>query len=293
MSEADKHFAHPSPSILAYMDDGAMGAAYDIAPSQITGQVGKNERTLDIRGAEKMSDTYRIGIQIEAVDIFGNPPTFFPNGPIIATVTWGAAGGRQQIEFDVPAPTGDYVTGNVNDQFKQYQLKSNGATLALFGSAFFVDLRNDANAATLVAIANDPDNISVDDTIGGGEASALEPVRSFTHVGHGSAAGNAILRRSIRITRAGGIVFGPGGQDTVECPVPAFARRVRFPRNPDSVELEVTVETISNSFYTFTIPASSNNEFIDLPASAWRLFIQNLTVTDIIAAEAQFELVIP
>lgn len=226
-----------------------VGGSYNIPPAQVTtftvAAFGIPVRVLDLRGDDANGDVVCVSLQQETVinqsgaDV---PETEEPAaGPLIGITEFGAGGGLSSFEFDIPVPVS--FPGNVVSTLPAFQdflavsRRNNGILLSLPVSSLRVFVRNDAKAPYLIGGAAGGPNPGAPFPINGINPDGVGVVR--VHTTYGNRVRQAHLTRSYPICNS--LVtdpFAPG--QTITIGIPAYARRVYFPRNPvESTSLSV------------------------------------------------------
>lgn len=202
---------------------------------------GTPVRVLEITGDDSLGETICVSLQQESeIDqgfTLGNAPSFYPEGPMIGMVEFGAGAGLSYLEFDIPSPTispGNVIFPNPAPPPTNLAIslpvfkRDNGVLLALPASSKRVMVRNDAKAPYLVNPISANSGLNENNPGAG---------KIRVHATYGRRPAQAKLTRSIPICNGsgGGAAPTPNGlifTTTVQFGIPPFATRVWFPRNP-------------------------------------------------------------
>ncbi len=236
---------------------------------------GQPVRLINIEGEDADSETIEITLQQEVVVL---RPTNVPvPGPVIGIVEFGTGSGFAKIEFDIPSPVGapasNLETGPLSDDRIFIPQKSNAVTLILPASSIRVFARNDALTGFL---------LDFNGTTLGTAVSRRIPAQVRVHVAYGKA--NMIRERVYRqlfiAGGSGGAITMPAGGagSSITIGLPAYAKRVAFPRAPIDQTVQVRFldyySTLSAGTGTIDIPPD-NYDFIDIPPHTAAIFIAN------------------
>lgn len=241
-------------SLFEGVSPGNVGNVFSISPD---GEVGEGSvasrgfnnglasygvpvRVLEITGDDSLGEMICISLQQESeIDqgfTLGNAPSFYPEGPMVGMVEFGAGAGLSFLEFDIPSPTiapGNVIypnpdaPGSLAISLPVFK-RDNGILLTLPASSKRVLVRNDAKAPYMVNPTTANSGLNENNP---------GPGKIRVHATYGRRPAQAKLTRSIPICNGsgGGTAPTPNGlivTTTVQFGIPPFATRVWFPRNP-------------------------------------------------------------
>jgi hypothetical protein len=262
--------------LLADQESLNLGTLFDIQ-AQPEGTLGLSRfgtpvRLLNIEGHDSDSETITITLQNEAVFL---APTAMPvPGPVIGIVEFGTGSGYARVEFDIPSAVGgpapNIAAGPLATANIFTPQKNNSITLVLPASSIRVFARNDAQTGFLIDF-NGPQ-------VNGDLASRGTPAQVRVHAAYGRA--NMVrdkVYREYMIAGPGSPFTDAGPSSTITIGIPAFAKRVYFPRSLLGTRaLNVTIASYYSAATTGTIVLGvSDLSFIDLPPHASFLTIAN------------------
>lgn len=186
--------------------------------------------------------------------------------PCVGRILWGVGGGKNLLEFDIPSP-------RIPDFWPpvglpgQWPVSDLGGGIQLYINASHVSLwvRNDANLSTLTG-ANIPNRVP----------GTVFPSKVIAFCAPGASRGGPPLQRTIVV--AGGFPPAPlTPGSVVNVPIPPFAKRVRFERDPiATTPLRITF--FNNVFVVLrevNIPVNAEGPINVSQAQAVTLNIQN------------------
>lgn len=204
---------------------------------------GTPVRVLEIVGDDDLGETICVSLQqeseIDAGFTDGTGATFFPEGPCVGMVEFGAGAGLSFLEFDIPTPTiapgnvtypNPDVPGILSISLPVYK-RDNGILLTLPASSQRVLVRNDALAPYLI----NPRSAN-----SGLNANNAGAAKIRVHATYGRRPAQAKLTRSIPICNSSGGGSAPTGNfingSTIIFGIPPYAVRAWFPRDPNDTE---------------------------------------------------------
>lgn len=317
-------------SLFEGIGPGNVGNTFEIEPSQSqfantysAEAYGIPVRVLDIAGDDALGEMICVSIQQERiVDDAKSAASFAGNdvveGPLVGIVEYGAGSGLGTFEFDIPAPnfTPGFVSqvnaGNtdppdnnpLNDSLLVAR-RVNGVFLTLPASSMRVLIRNDANAPYLLRGTT----TGADQTTPVSLNEFKNPAKVRVHATYGRRPFQAALTRTIPICFAVGNegLTGPTQSFApdpftntpafIRFNIPAFAKRVRFPRlTIGSTVLQVSFSQsqlkgsfVISNYGTHTIPMGSEGP---LEISPYDTFIEisNPGPNPVYSLSAVFEL---
>lgn len=254
----------------------------DLLPNPVVGRRGEEKKIIDWNGADQRAQMMTLCVY-SFINATTNPAIFV--GPLVGRCEFGSGGGTSEFEFDIP--TSKRILNSNNGAVPPPPgdvplLKGDGVILSVPASRVGIYARNDANAGLNILEA-------VNTTIG------TFP-QSQAHVGAFSAYSvkdSRIFRTLVWAREAAG-ELAPGASRTVA--VPAYARRVIFPRFPMSSTIEVSITDLWGGFHgVYTIPAqdvgnATNPIFLDLTPYDFLITITNTSAAPIVTGLCRFEL---
>lgn len=276
-----------SDGLLSEQEALNLGTLFEIKPKP-DGVLGLNKfgdpvRILNIEGSDADSETILITLQNEAV--FLNQSGIPVPGPVTGIVEFGTGSGYAKVEFDIPSPVGGPSS---NEPVPPGQStifipqKNNVVTLCLPASSIRVFARNDSQ----IGVLNSFDTTTINDSA----VSRNTPAMIRVHAAYGKA--NMVREKVVRtyfLVGTSGSPFGVGANLFVG--LPAFAKRVSFPRISVQQPLEITFSSYyqSSAVGIVTVPANDYS-YYDIPPHARTLQISNPGPTVISQLAAVFEL---
>jgi len=274
-----------SDGLLSDQETLNLGSLFEIKPKPdgLTGlnKFGDPVRILNIEGSDADSETVLITLQNETV--FLNQTAMPVPGPVVGIVEFGTGSGFARIEFDIPSPVGgpapNQPSGGTSDIFVPQ--KNNVVTLCLPASSIRVFARNDAQIGMLNAFNTTTVNVN--------NASRNTPAMIRCHAAYGKS--NMVRERVTRQYYIAGTAGPSLGVTSIIIGLPAFAKRVSFPRVPVSQTIDVSFGSYydSGGVGPFTIPADDFT-FYDIPPHTSTISIANPGPAALTQLSALFEL---
>lgn len=260
VAEQRKKIRVASDGLLADQASLNLGTLFRVSPAQagLTGaqKLGREVRLLNIEGDDADGETIMITLQQE-VTLLQASPQAVP-GPLIGVVEFGSGSGLARIEFDIPSPVGGPAPNFSNPAAQTPDIfipqKNNVVTLVLPASSLRVLARNDARTGFLLNFNGSTINMDT----------AKMPAQVRIHAAYGKS--NMIRERLHRIyyIAGGGDSLAIGS--TVAIGVPAYARRVFFPRNPANQPIDIFLQDYYGGGYSlYTLPGDSFESIPILP----------------------------
>lgn len=266
-------------SLFEKVSPGNVGNVFQIPVSNVVDSAslqsfGQPVRVLEVTGEDHLGEMICVSIQQESLLNIGNDRNLVVEGPLVGIVEFGAGAGLSNFEFDIPAPVifpGQVIQGvESTDMF--VSRKNNGVLLTLPASSLRVFIRNDGAAPYLIDLATTPLSMNryyvINDL---GEANLeAQPAIVRVHATYGRRPFQSNLTRSYPVCHQdnGGPTASIPPNTTFFIGIPAYAKRVFFPRSPLTVtSLQVTIfqgqitggGANSNSLHgSYTVPAGSN-----------------------------------
>lgn len=260
--------------LLAQQEPLNLGSLFDIRAKE-PGLSGLNKfgdpvRILNIEGEDADSDSILVTLQNEAV--FLGPSSTPVPGPLIGIVEYGTGSGYARVEFDIPSAVGgpapNIPAGAGIDLGTIFTpQKNNIVSLLLPASSIRVFVRNDAQTGYLVDFNGT--------TVNGNPASRATAGQVRVHAAYGDA--NMVREKVYRQYW----IAGPGAPlaagDVISVGIPAFAKRVWFPRSPLATQpLNIVIGTYYDGANVSLITQPAGDlSYIDLPPHVSVLQISN------------------
>jgi hypothetical protein len=266
-------------SLFEKVSPGNVGNVFNILPSNIVDSAspesfGQPVRVLEIAGEDALGEMICVSIQQESLINIGNSSNLIVEGPLVGIVEFGAGAGLSNFEFDIPAPV--IFPGKVQQDANSKDLfisrKNNGVLLTLPASSMRVFVRNDGSAPYLIDLSTSPTSINRFYVIAAGPHTPNlnpQPAIVRVHATYGRRPFQSSLTRSYPICHSdnGGPTGGFTPGTVMFIGIPAYAKRVLFPRSPlTTTTLQVVTfqgqitgggATTNASTGNFTIPAGS------------------------------------
>lgn len=288
LSRGRKKLRVASDGLLADQESLNLGTLFSIPPA-VDGTSGVNKlgnpvRLLNIEGSDADGESIIVTIQQEVALL---EPTAMPvPGPLIGIVEFGSGSGFARIEFDIPSPVGgpapNFAVNAAQSTAPSVFIpqKNNQVTLVLPASSIRVFARNDAQTGFFIDFNGT--------TVNNVQTSRNTPGTVRVHAAYGHA--NMVrerVRRQYFIAGGGATLQPPPAPDnSIIIGIPAYAKRVFFPRNPADLPLSVAILDYYGGAYSIIDLPGDDLSPIELPphTSALNLINQNAQAFNTLAA---------
>ena len=271
-------------SLLAGQGPMNVGATRIVPPRSFALGPGNVDpvRILEVTAPDSKSTVATIAMSVTR----SNPNLAAPFPPIVGIVEFGAGGAFNRIEFNIPPAIRQGDNGRIALPTPVSQTP-NGIALSVSGSSFRVFARNEARAQSLIITNSGP----ITDIDGDVIQTNVSAQISFLPIGT-----NSPLKRSLVGVPGPGTGGGPFlVGDAFFCAIPAYAKKVRFPRSPLSTSsLSISAFGTTGTFGPFVVPAGSLStaaEFDGIPINPdWNtISVLNTSAGDITAVNVEFD----